>query len=80
MMDTKQIREHMEVVGSCGSHVGTVDHMDGKSIKLTQSDVNAGGEHHWLPVELVDKVDEKVRLKCNHMDAMNKWTTSPTSA
>ena len=34
MVDTSQIRDHMEVIGADGVHVGTVDHVDGDRIKL----------------------------------------------
>ena len=36
MVDASQIREHMEVKGSDGKHVGTVDHMENGRIKLYQ--------------------------------------------
>ena len=36
-----QIREHMEVIGADGVHVGTVDHVDGDRIKLTKGDSGA---------------------------------------
>ena len=32
------IREHMDVYGSCGNFLGKVDHVEGDSIKLTKSD------------------------------------------
>jgi hypothetical protein len=41
MTDTAKIREHMEVIGADGVHVGTVDRVDGKRIKLNKLD--AGG-------------------------------------
>lgn len=42
-----QIREHMEVVGSDGQHVGTVDKVEGDRIKLTKKDDPDGsGQHH----------------------------------
>jgi len=31
-----EIKEHMEVVGADGVHVGTVDKIDGNRIKLTK--------------------------------------------
>jgi hypothetical protein len=63
-MDTSNIQEHMEVVGSDGQHVGTVDHMDGDSqIKLARKDPSAGGEHHWISTDDVDRVDDKVYLR-----------------
>ena len=69
MLDTSQIKEHMEVVGADGGHVGTVDRLeDARQVKLT-SDDSADGRHHFLAVELVDRVDDKVRLKIAANDA-----------
>jgi len=69
MLDTSQIKEHMEVVGADGGHVGTVDRLeDARQVKLT-SDDSADGRHHFLAVELVDRVDNKVRLKVAANDA-----------
>ncbi len=63
MIDTSAIAEHMEVVGSDGQHVGTVDHLDGSRIKLTKSDPAAGGEHHYVPVSAIQGVkDGRVML------------------
>ncbi len=31
MADASAIKEHMEVIGADGVHVGTVDHVDGKA-------------------------------------------------
>ena len=38
MTDLSQIREHMEVIGADGVHVGTVDKVEGDRIKLTKAD------------------------------------------
>ena len=74
MIDTQKIKEHMEVCGADGQHVGTVDHLDGGSrIKLTKSDAMSGGKHHLIPVDWIDKVDDKVRLKKSARDAMAQW-------
>ena len=62
MADTAAIREHMEVVGSDGQHVGTVDHVNGDQIKLTRNDPAAGGQHHLIPTSMVASVDTQVRL------------------
>ena len=43
MANASQIREHMEVVGSDGEHVGTVDKVEGDRIKLTKDDPQAQG-------------------------------------
>ena len=49
MFKQSDIKEHMEVLGSDGQHVGTVDHMDGSNnIKLTKGDAK-DGKHHLIP-------------------------------
>ncbi len=70
MVDTRQIAEHMEIVGSCGHHVGTVDHLEGDRIKLAKSD-SADGQHKYLSLSAVDTVaDGKVVTRMNHMDTL----------
>lgn len=63
------IKEHMEVIGADGVHVGTVDRVDGNRIKLTKKDSGEGsheGYHHYLPLGLVADVEgDKVRLSAN---------------
>ena len=74
MQSTLNIKEHMEVLGADGKHVGTVDCMkDSDKIVLTKSDPSSGGQHHVIPAEWVDKVDDKVRLKKSAKDAMAQW-------
>ena len=63
MVDTVQIKEHAEVVGSDGQHVGTVDHLDGQRIKLTKTDPAAQGTHHYIHLDSVASVEGgKVKL------------------
>lgn len=77
MVQAQQIKEHTEVCGSDGAHVGTVDHLDGADkIKLTKSDPKSGGRHHIIPLAWVDKVDDKVRLKKSAKDAMAQWQSA----
>jgi hypothetical protein len=60
-----QIREHMEVVGSDGGHVGTVDKVEGDRIKLTKRDDpdGSGQHHHYLAIGDVGAVEGgRVRL------------------
>lgn len=79
MSDLSQIREHMDVIGADGVHVGTVDKVEGAGssgrIKLTKADSGAdvegasgahGGHHHFIPGGLVAEVEgDSVRLSAN---------------
>lgn len=71
MIESSSIREHMEVVGSDGKHVGKVDHVKGNEIELTRS--LGLGAHHALPLELVARVDDKVRLSVTEGEAKHRW-------
>ena len=63
------IKEHMEVIGADGVHVGTVDKVEGTRIKLTKQDSGEGshkGHHHFAPHSLVAEVEgNKVRISAN---------------
>jgi hypothetical protein len=77
MADTQAIKEHMEVVGSDGAHVGTVDHLEGdKRIKLTKTDPAAGGQHHFISADWIESVDKKVHLKKSAKDAKAQWQSA----
>lgn len=70
------IKGHMEVIGSDGVHVGTVDHMEGPDqVQLTKNDEEAGDEHHFIPLAWVDRVDSKVHLKQGGAEAKARWKT-----
>ena len=65
MGDFSTIREHMEVIGADGVHIGTVDRVEESRIKLIRADSGLGHEqhHHYLPRGLVAEVEgDKVRL------------------
>lgn len=80
MADLSQIKEHMEVIGADGVHVGTVDHVDGDRIKLTKKDSSAdiegaegghAGHHHYVSVGLIADIEgDKVRLSANGANAV----------
>ena len=69
MAGFEDIREHMDVIGADGVHVGTVDHVDGDRIKLTKADSGQGshkGHHHYVSRGLVAGVEGRtVRLSAN---------------
>jgi len=80
MTDTSQIKEHMEVIGADGVHVGTVDHIEGDRIKLTKKDSAAdiegatgshAGHHHYISTGLIADVEgDKVRLSATAANAI----------
>ena len=76
MVDLSQIKEHAEVIGADGVHVGTVDRGEGDRIKLTKKDSGAQvegatgsheGHHHYISKGLIAEVesDGRVRLSAN---------------
>lgn len=69
MVEASQIKEHAEVIGADGVHVGTVDHIDGRRIKLTKRDSGDGshkGHHHYIDLGMVADIEgDKVRLSAN---------------
>ena len=76
MVDASQIKEHMEVVGSDGQHVGTVDKVEGSRIKLTKKDPAADGEHHYIELGMVQSASGKVLLSVPAAQAKQQQTTS----
>lgn len=76
MIQQSQIREHMEVVGSDGRHVGRVDHVLGEEIELTKLDLASGLKHHLIPMSWVESVDDdEVRLNLTKDAARQQWRT-----
>jgi len=74
-----EIKERMDVIASCGTKIGVVDHLEGEAIKLTKSD-SRDGQHHFIPKDWVERVDDKgVVLKKNSMDAERGWKADAAS-
>ncbi len=69
MSALSKVKEHMEVIGADGVHVGTVDKVEGNRIKLTKKDSGEGthkGHHHFIDGGLVADIEgNKVRLSAN---------------
>ena len=81
MTDASAIREHMEVIGADGAHVGTVDKVEGDRIKLTKADSGAevegaeggahAGHHHYISLGLVAEVEgDQIRLSATGANAV----------
>ena len=66
MTTMNRIKEHMEVIGADGVHVGTVDRVENNRIKLTKGEGKHKGHHHYIDGSLVADVEgNKVRLSAN---------------
>ena len=81
MTDASAIREHMEVIGADGVHLGTVDKVEGDRIKLTKADSGAeiegagdgvhSGHHHYVSLGLVAEIEgDQVRLSATGANAV----------
>jgi hypothetical protein len=69
MVNATQIKEQMEVKGSDGKHVGTVDGMEGDRVRLA-----SGGMLHTIDLDAVEDVNEGVvRLKQTAREATKPW-------
>ena len=64
----REIKEHMEVIGADGVHIGTVDKIEGDRIKLTKKDNPPGheGHHHYVDKDLVGSIEgDVIKLSVN---------------
>jgi hypothetical protein len=65
-MNGAGIKERMEVIGADGVHIGTVDRVEGRRIRLAKADSGEGhhkGHHHYVDLSFVADVEgQKVRL------------------
>ena len=74
MIQAGEIREHMDVVGSDGGHVGRVDKVMGDEIELTKLDLGSGLKHHLIPMSWVDHVeDDTLKLNLTKDAAKAAW-------
>jgi hypothetical protein len=68
-MSDSRVKEHMEVIGADGVHIGTIDRVENGRIKLTKADSGMGrhkGHHHFIDLGLVANVEgQTVRLSAN---------------
>ncbi len=73
MINAQEIKSEMPVVCSQDGQFGVVDHLDGKdAIKLKK---DASGNHHFIPLKWVTKVDDKVHVDRPGNQVMKEWRT-----
>jgi hypothetical protein len=77
MANASLIKPQMPVVCSEDGQFAVVDHMEGeKVIKLNK---DARGEHHYIPLSWVTRIDDKVHVDRPGDQAMREWSTSMPS-
>ncbi|PTV44585.1 hypothetical protein DBL02_12940 [Acinetobacter oleivorans] len=71
-LNIKDIKKHADVIASCGTKVGTVDHLDGENqLKLTRDE---SGQHHLIPTGWIGEVKEnQVILNKNSEEVKDQW-------
>ena len=78
MVKPNQIKPNAPVVCSEDGQFAVVDHMEGtESIKLKKDDK---GQHHFIPISWVTKVDDKVYVDRPGDQAMREWSTEPETS
>jgi len=69
MVNPTEIKDQMEVQGSDGKHIGTVDAIEGQRLRLA-----SGGMYHYIALDMVDSVkDVAVRLNKTAAEATRPW-------
>ena len=71
-LNITDIKKHADVIASCGTKVGTVDHLDGENqLKLTRDE---SGQHHLIPTAWIGEVKEnEVILNKNSEEVKDQW-------
>lgn len=75
MINATEIKPNLPVVCSNNGQFAVVDHVEGASyIKLKK---DASGQHHYIPMDWVTSVDDKLHIDRPGDQAMKEWTTTP---
>lgn len=72
------IKEHMNVIASCGKKIGVVDEVESTALKLTRKD-SPDDQHHYIPLNWIARVDSQVHLNKNSIEAVSGWTSNSSS-
>jgi len=75
MVDISNIRPAMPVVGSEDSEFAVVDRLIGD--EMIELNRDAQGLHHYIPLNWVTVVDDKVHVDRPGRDAMRQWSLTP---
>ncbi|AFZ68735.1 DUF2171 domain-containing protein [Deinococcus peraridilitoris] len=66
----RSIQHHMGIRDINGQELGRVDHVEGDYVKITK---DTDGNHHWIPDDLIMRVDQYVHLNLAGEEVMRQW-------
>lgn len=74
MLNIGDIKNHMPVVCSEGGQFAVIDKVesDNRTLKLARDN---SGNHHYIPISWVTKVDSQVHIDRPGKQAMQEWTS-----
>ena len=76
MIAANEIKPDSPVVCSNNGQFAVVDHVEGQDIKLKKDE---SGQHHYIPLSWVTKVDNAVHVDRPGARAKREWSTYPHS-
>ena len=74
MINPSQIHKRMDVVSSQNEPLGSVDHIEGSSLKLVRDVV---GQHHFVPIAWIGTIDDKIHLTRSAEEVERLWAGEP---
>ncbi|MBV6567790.1 DUF2171 domain-containing protein [Acinetobacter baumannii] len=71
-LNINDIKKHADVIASCGTKVGTVDHLEGENqLKLTKDE---NDQHHLIPTSWIgEEKEDQVILNKNSEEVKENW-------
>lgn len=75
MINGSEIKPETPVVCSNEGQFATVDHMEGQNVIKLKKDKQ--GQHHYIPLSWVTRVDDKVHVDRPGTEAMQQWSNTP---
>jgi hypothetical protein len=67
----------MSVVDCDGTHMGTVDKVEGGHLKILRPDQRPRNQHQYVAPNWIVAVDDRVRLNVTIDEAKRLWATEP---
>jgi outer membrane protein OmpA-like peptidoglycan-associated protein len=78
-MTRDDITHGMQVLGSDGGLIGSVDGVESEGIKLQRA-AAGDGLHHYVPADFIDHVDQHVHLNVTAATARDRWVAGSGAA